>query len=218
MLAARCRVSLPFAGAASSTSSRNGRARAVSVRCNATEQASSRRELLLASVNVGVLGAMFSFGSTPRPNGLGVRDYGAGVKSLALCPPTPNCVSTAEEANDPTHFVPGWTYNPEDGRGKKNPASQEQAMQELVEVLTNLKPDKFEPTIVKQTADYVYVEYTSPTVGFVDDLEIWFSGKGSEVEYRSASRVGESDFNINRKRIRAIRKELEKKGWVSLGF
>jgi uncharacterized protein (DUF1499 family) len=38
------------------------------------------------------------------------------------------------------------------------------------------------------------------------------------VEYRSASRIGESDGNINRKRIRAIRKELEKKGWASVGY
>ena len=35
------------------------------------------------------------------------------------------------------------------------------------------------------------------------------------VEYRSASRIGESDNDVNRKRIRALRKELEKKGWRS---
>lgn len=38
------------------------------------------------------------------------------------------------------------------------------------------------------------------------------------MEYRSASRIGESDGDINRKRIRAIRQALEKKGWKSLGF
>ena len=36
-----------------------------------------------------------------------------------------------------------------------------------------------------------------------------------EVEYRSASRIGESDGDINRKRIRELRKELQKKGWRS---
>ena len=45
-----------------------------------------------------------------------------------------------------------------------------------------------------------------------------FAGKDSQVEYRSASRIGESDGDINRKRIRAIRQALEKKGWKSLGF
>jgi hypothetical protein len=46
----------------------------------------------------------------------------------------------------------------------------------------------------------------------------WRMQGKSEVEYRSASRVGESDFDINRKRIRDIRKALEPKGWKSVGF
>lgn len=38
---------------------------------------------------------------------------------------------------------------------------------------------------------------------FVDDVEFWFPpGKKSIVEYRSASRVGNYDFDINRKRIK----------------
>lgn len=37
-------------------------------------------------------------------------------------------------------------------------------------------------------------------------------------EYRSASRIGESDGDINRKRIKAIRQALQKKGWESVGF
>lgn len=54
---------------------------------------------------------------------------------------------------------------------------------------------------------------------FIDDVEFWFpSDKPGYVEYRSASRIGESDGNINRKRIKAIREALEKKGWVSSGF
>jgi hypothetical protein len=36
------------------------------------------------------------------------QDYGGGLKTLALCPPSPNCISTAEEANDPQHYVPQW--------------------------------------------------------------------------------------------------------------
>jgi len=79
-------------------------------------------------------------------------------------------------------------------------------------------------------------------------VEFFFPGKNSLVEYRSASRIGESDGDINRctytsgpelnaclrhthvsliltlmagtcrKRIRAIRQALEKKGWKSIGF
>lgn len=174
---------------------------------------------MLHSVNWTVLGAILAIGATPRPGNLGVQDYGGGVKALNLCPPTPNCISTAEEINDPGHYVPAWTYNPPDGRGRKAPVSKEQAFQELEEVVSALQPDKYTPTIVKKTDDYLYAEYQSPTFGFIDDVEFWFpTDKPNVVEYRSASRVGESDFDINRKRIKAIRLELQKKGWKSMGF
>eukprot|EP00879_Flechtneria_rotunda_P001011 GHRR01001147.1.p1 GENE.GHRR01001147.1~~GHRR01001147.1.p1 ORF type:complete len:246 (+),score=60.54 GHRR01001147.1:40-777(+) len=197
-------------------------ARCVRVVCSAQNpekpQQETRREFVLNSVNVAVLSAVFNWGAVARPNGLGIKDYGSNIKTLSLCPPSPNCISTAEEINDPTHYVPAWTYNPEDGRGRKNPASQDQAMAELAEVVSSVKPDKFEPKIIKHTKDYLYVEFQSPVFGFIDDVEFYFPpGKRSIVEYRSASRIGESDGNINRKRIKAIRQALEKKGWASIG-
>jgi hypothetical protein len=63
------------------------------------------REVLLHTLNIGVVGSLFSFGAAPRPSGLGVKDYGS-VRALGLCPSTNNCISTAEEANDVGHFVP----------------------------------------------------------------------------------------------------------------
>lgn len=44
------------------------------------------------------------------------------------------------------------------------------------------------------------------------------SAAGPPLCCRSASRVGQSDSDINRKRIKAIRLELQKKGWKSVGF
>ena len=118
-----------------------------------------------------------------------------------------------------THYVPQWTYNPEEGRGTKNPATPEQAMQELVDVVEGTSPDGFTPKIVKRTGDYLHVEYESPTFGFIDDFEAYFpKEKPGIVEYRSASRIGESDGDINRKRIKALRLELQKKGWKSIGY
>lgn len=178
----------------------------------------TRRELVLRSVNVAVLGALFTWGATPQPSSVGVQDYN-GFQTLSLCPTSPNCVSTSEEANDMTHYVPPWTYNPEEGRGRKNPATPEQAMQELVDVVNSTQPDGFTPTIKKQTQDYLHVEYESPTFGFIDDFEAFFpKDRPGIVEYRSASRIGESDGDINRKRIKALRLELQKKGWKSVGF
>ena len=101
----------------------NSSGRAVS--CMATQ---SRRELMLASVSLP-LASVLSIGGAPRPSNIGIQSYGGSVQTLSLCPPTPNCIATSEEANDPTHFVPAWTYNPEDGRGLKKPATQAQAME-----------------------------------------------------------------------------------------
>jgi hypothetical protein len=121
-------------------------------------------------------------------------------------------------------------------------------MSELAAAVNSTKPDNFTPTIITKTDDYLYAEYQSPTFGFIDDVEFYFPPGKSTVEYRSASRIGESDGarapcmpcdpvlcvnwcrkrrvsggpgrtgDINRKRIRALRKELEKSGWASLGF
>ncbi|MBA0559932.1 hypothetical protein Golob_016868, partial [Gossypium lobatum] len=82
--------------------------------------------------------------------------------------------------------------------------------------IKSTKPDKCTPKIAEKKDDYVLVEYESPILGIVDDEEFWFPpGKKSMVEYRSASRIGNFDFDANRKRIKALRMELEKKGWAS---
>lgn len=117
--------------------------------------------MLLKSVNVAVVAALFNIGAAERPKNLGVIDYvrrpkeglgghsmlglvgrhallltcegshtryrrerfaspstthtraralsdkqGGGVRTLGLCPPSPNCISTAEELNDIGHFAP----------------------------------------------------------------------------------------------------------------
>ena len=165
--------------------------------------------------------ALLPIGRAPRPTRqLGIVDYGGSVKTLHLCPSTPNCISTAEEANDPKHYVPPWTF-------PKNLSTQE-AMEQLKEAINTTNPDKFDHDIVTVNKNYLYAEYTSPTFGFVDDVEFFFPERTTDeegnytsppvVEYRSASRVGDSDFDVNRKRIKALRLELQKKGWRSVGF
>uniref|UniRef100_A0A0E0KLT9 Uncharacterized protein n=1 Tax=Oryza punctata TaxID=4537 RepID=A0A0E0KLT9_ORYPU len=90
-------------------------------------------------------------------------------------------------------------YNPKDGRITKH-----EAMNQLIQVVTQTKPDNFTPRLVEKTDDYVRVEYESPIFGFVDDVEFWFPpGNKSIVQYRSASRSGFIDFNANKKRVKA---------------
>jgi len=167
---------------------------------------------MLNSIGGLFFGSLFSFSGT-RPSNLGLKDYGQ-FKSLGLCPPTPNCISTAEEANDVSHYVPQWDYNA--GKTKK---TQAEAMAELRAAVESCTEGKFTPTIIKQTDNYLNAEFQSAIFGFVDDVEFYFPGNGSTyVEYRSASRLGESDGDANRKRIRALRKALQPSGWASIGY
>lgn len=169
----------------------------------------SRREIILRSSEVAVIGAIFNL-SGKKPEYLGVQK---NQQALALCPATKNCISTAENISDLTHYAPPWNYN----RGRKKPVSREVAMEELLQVINSTKPDRFTPRIVEKKDDYVHAEYESPILGLVDDVEFWFPpGKDSIVEYRSASRLGNFDFDANRKRIKALRLALEKKGWASV--
>ena len=182
---------------------------------NKTKQKTSS-ELVLNSVNVAVLASLLSIGASPRPSGLGPRDFN-GTKSLGLCPPTPNCISTAEEANDPKHYVPQWSYNPPGSGSSRPKKTKQEALKDLEDAVTSLTPDGFTSQVIEKTDDYLYAEYTSPTFGFIDDVEFLVRDEGSsEVEYRSASRIGESDGDANRKRIKAMRKFLEPRGWKSI--
>jgi uncharacterized protein (DUF1499 family) len=119
------------------------------------------------------------------------RPQRSAAQTLGLCPKTNNCISTAEEANDDSHYVPPWQYNPEDGRGRRAPASREQAMAELVDAVKASKPDNFTPSIIKQTDDYLYVEYQSPTFGALDNVVLINTrllGRGVSVCHHVAGR------------------------------
>ena len=62
--------------------------------------------------------------------------------------------------------------------------------------------------IVKSEADYLYAQYTTPLMKFVDDVEFWYDPVAQVIQVRSASRIGESDLGVNRKRIEAVRAAL----------
>jgi uncharacterized protein (DUF1499 family) len=62
--------------------------------------------------------------------------------------------------------------------------------------------------VVRSDADYLYVQFTTRLLGFVDDTEFWFDRSANVIQVRSASRVGRRDFDVNRARIEAIRTRL----------
>ncbi len=63
-------------------------------------------------------------------------------------------------------------------------------------------------TVVRSEADYLYVQFTSRVLKFVDDTEFWFDPVNQVIQVRSASRVGRGDLGVNRKRIETIRAAL----------
>ena len=65
-----------------------------------------------------------------------------------------------------------------------------------------------ESKIVESRPDYLYVQFTTRWLRFVDDTEFWFDHAAQVIQVRSASRVGRADFDVNRKRIEAIRERL----------
>ena len=62
--------------------------------------------------------------------------------------------------------------------------------------------------VVRAEPDYLYVQYTTRWMKFVDDAEFWFDPAARKVQVRSASRLGERDMGINRARIERLRQRL----------
>ena len=125
--------------------------------------------------------------SGTRPANLGVREG-----KLAPCPGTPNCVSSQAAAADAGHYI------------APIGAASAATWQALLELL------KSEPRVrvVAGSPGYIHAEFTSRLMGYVDDVEFVLDEKAALIHLRSASRLGSSDFGVNRKRIEAIRARL----------
>jgi len=121
--------------------------------------------------------------SGKRPADLGVRNG-----SLKAAPSSPNAVSS--QATDAHQIAPLAVKG-----------SQEQAMKALKAIVEGTPNAR----IAEAKPDYLYAEYASSLLGFVDDVEFYFPPNAKVIHVRSASRLGYSDLGVNRKRIEAIR-------------
>lgn len=63
--------------------------------------------------------------------------------------------------------------------------------------------------VVESERGYLYVRFTTRWMKFIDDAEFWFDPATRVIHVRSASRIGRSDFGVNRARIERIRRQLE---------
>jgi uncharacterized protein (DUF1499 family) len=62
--------------------------------------------------------------------------------------------------------------------------------------------------ILQSGPDYLYVQFETRWLKFVDDAEFWVDPAASVIHLRSASRLGRKDFGVNRARIASIRAAL----------
>ena len=121
-----------------------------------------------------------------RPTDIGVKEG-----RLAACPKSPNCV-VSQGQEDAQHAIAPLIYSGET-------ADAVNTLRQVIEAQDGSE-------VIQQTDTYLYAEFTSRLMGFVDDVEFYFpTDEPGTIHVRSASRLGESDLGVNRKRIEAIR-------------
>ena len=117
-----------------------------------------------------------------RPTNLGVKDG-----RLAPCKPSPNCVSSQADSTDREHYIAPLAF-----RGSM------QALRRAVESMARA-------SVISAERNYLYAEFRTRLMRYVDDVELYYDEKQGLVHVRSASRLGRRDFGVNRIRVEALR-------------
>lgn len=125
-----------------------------------------------------------------KPQNLGV----VGGK-LRACPSSPNCVCT--QGKSESHSMPPLKFAD----------APDAAWSRLKKVINDFP----RTTIVTDDGHYMHVEFRTALIRFVDDVEFLMDADTGEIQFRSASRVGYSDFGTNRKRMSQIAAAFEQK-------
>lgn len=60
-----------------------------------------------------------------------------------------------------------------------------------------------------ETPDYLHFTFSTPLLRFVDDVEFVLDAGAGVIHVRSASRVGHSDLDTNRRRVERLRQAWE---------
>jgi len=142
-------------------------------------------------VSIALLSFIFLMGCSGAIPKLGINSG-----QLMPCPAKPNCVSS--QTTDKNQFIQPIHFS----------GTRQEAQQRLLQVLQALQQTK----IVAAQENYIRVEFTSKVFRFIDDAEFYFqsaeNGK-TIINLRSASRIGHSDFGVNRARIEQIRNKFK---------
>jgi uncharacterized protein (DUF1499 family) len=128
--------------------------------------------------------------SWKRPGNLGVKDG-------RLAPPkrTPNCVSSQAEDSDTEHTIAPIAF-------KGSALEAMAAVRKAVESMQGA-------SVIRHEGNYLYAEFRTRIMRFVDDVEFVFDEQAGLIHVRSASRLGRRDFGVNRARVEALRSRIE---------
>ncbi|MBK7353786.1 MAG: DUF1499 domain-containing protein [Nitrosomonas sp.] len=132
--------------------------------------------------------------------GVAPNDLGVVGNRLKLPADTPNSVSSQADLY-PNHLQHDYAQIaplPLVGDGKSTLGK----IKGIIELMPGAQ-------IITDQENYLYVQFTTRVMKFVDDAEFWFDSQLNIVQVRSASRIGKSDLGVNRQRIEWIRKQLE---------
>jgi uncharacterized protein (DUF1499 family) len=127
-----------------------------------------------------------------RPTYLGVTDG-----RLARPRSTPNCVSSQADPADKEHYIAPIAF-----KGSAHEAIA--AARKAVEAMPRA-------TVIRHEGNYLYAEFRSKMMGFVDDVEFTYDEKAGVLHVRSASRLGRRDFGVNRARVEQLRGIIERR-------
>ena len=130
---------------------------------------------------------MFSW---KRPGNLGVKDG-----RFTPCKSSPNCVSSQADPADAEHYIAPIAF-------KGDALAAIAAARKTVEGMQDAK-------VIRQEGGYLYAEFRTKIMRFVDDVEFVFDEKAGLIHVRSASRLGRRDFGVNRARVEALRARIE---------
>lgn len=125
---------------------------------------------------------------------LGSRPEPLGVQGgqLLPCPETPNCVSSFGSGEHSMEAIP--YLGPPEG-----------AVDAAVQTLAELP----RATLIDREGRYARFAVRSAVLRFVDDVEILVTD--THVHFRSAARLGEDDFGVNRARMTRFSTELRER-------
>lgn len=115
-------------------------------------------------------------------------------KKLPPCLDTPNCVSS--QATGKSHFISPFKISGDPNLAWAKLKSMIMAHDRMM--------------ITHETDDTLHAEANSLVLHFVDDIDAILDADAGLIHIRSASRIGHSDFGVNRKRMEKFRAQLRK--------